>query len=335
VLFRSEQWRNPVLLACFAVLLTGIIFSLFRKKWSLPLLLLIPMLLIPAVNKVYGFCNFGRYMGFLLPIGLLLISIGIIEISGLVKNWKFARMACVMLLVCGLISYHFYQLSRVYAALSLRDSSAILMTMRRMLHGFDRKETAILIDGFSWHENQMRPFLISDGWYVERLIQTDLLNLRTRNVEKVHFELLPEQLKRLEALNRRNVLIIASPMILKSLLATGHLVSFEGCLSNQKPDRPNIYEVLLSGVYYVFRVTSLNKRPDESDSTLQPFLPIANWIPDDLSRGLRERNLGGPAKNPEFPHQQWHEFRDYLETQTSRIPQFPDINHRICMAERL
>jgi hypothetical protein len=274
-------------------------------------------------------------MGFLLPIALLLMSVALIELFGLIRKWKMARIVLLVAIVCSLMFYHFYQLSRVYAALSLRDSSAILMTMQRMLRGYDRQKTAILLDGFSWHENQMRPFLISDGWYVERLIQTDLLNLRTRNVEKVHFELLPDQLKRMEALNRQNIVVIASPMIIKSLLASGYLISFEGCLSNQKPDRPNIYEVLLSGVYYVFRANSAVKPANNVDATLQPFFTIADWIPDDLSRGLREKNLGGPARNPQFPHQHWHEFRDYLENQTSRIPQLPDVNHRICMPERL
>ena len=96
-----------------------------------------------------------------------------------------------------------------------------------------------------------------------------------------------------------------------------------------------MYEVLLSGVYYVFRASSAYNSPNNAEPTLHPFFSIADWIPDDLSRGLREKNLGGSAKNPNFPGQDWHQFRDYLESQTSRIPQLPDVNHRICMPERL
>jgi hypothetical protein len=276
-------------------------------------------------------------MGFLLPIALLLIALAGSKTVRFLQNRSPAlgkiSAVCAVVLACGLIGYHFYQLSRVYAALSLRDSSAIFLTMERMLQRYDKKETAILVDAFSWHENQMRPFLMSDGWYAERLVETDTLNLKTRSFTRVQFEQLPDQLKRLELAGKRNILILASPMVLKPLLAHGKLLSFEGCLSNREPKRANIYTVLLSDVYYVFSAGSPSFHADADQASLQPFFAIAPWIPDDLYRELLKG--AAPFKNPPFPPRNWHEFRNYVEQHTTRIPQISDVNHKICLPEHL
>ena len=336
---RIEHWKNPVFLLCALFLLIGLVTAIRKRKYELPILLLSPMLLIPAFNRIYGFCNFGRYEGFILPVALLLIAYAGNEIFIFAKDRGKAAKAIIGIVLSGgflfLLSYHAYQLQRIYSVLRVSDSSMIFLKTRQLLldRKYDKRRTAVLIDAFSWHENQMKPFLQSDGWTVDRLTETDTINVKTRNFLKAGFATLPAQVKKFAAHGNSNILVLASPMILKPLLSSGHCESYEGNLEAAELERPNnLYMLLIGHVYYLFRVTSGKPPIADLPKNLTVLLDAAPYIPDDLYRALPNRK-SGPLRNPDMPPQTLKALRVMLMKTANALPKFPIITSAICQPE--
>jgi hypothetical protein len=190
-----------------------------------------------------------------------------------------------------------------------------------------------LIDAFSWHENQMKPFLESDGWTVDRLTETDIINIKSLNFLKARFTTLPAQVHKFAAQGNSNILVLASPMILKPLLSSGYCESYEGNIEAAELERPNnIYMLLIGHLYYLFVVTA-NKPPViDLPPDLSVLHDAASYIPDDLYRALPNRK-SRPLRNPDIPPPLMRDLRVTLTQSAVALPKFPIIKSAICQPE--
>lgn len=279
-----SYWQNPIFVACAIALFVGVVLCIRRKKWELPLLLALPMLIIPIINKGYEFCKFGRYLGFLIPIVCLLAAYGAVELLAFMRSRKLLTAgiatAVWLILPISYFGYHYDQLRKTYVELQRQDQS--YFTFRQMLSllkGYDRQRTEILIDDTSWKGNEMSIFLESDGWNVAKL------DVKGNTITRKNEILLDASqiYNRFQQAPNSKVLAVVSPLSLKSLFTNIPIAACKGCLAS-KPPSGTIYHQLINNIYYLFELSSESVSYDTGEDPLLTILSEATpFLPDDFS----------------------------------------------------
>ncbi len=334
----SGYWQSPAFLLCAAALLAGLVLLIKRRKMELPALFMMPMLILPVINRGYDFCRFGRYLGFLLPMACVLSGYGAVRVFDFLKQ-RFPRfrilvIAVFLILPVSYVVRHLVELRRTYAVLQNTDTTKVFLQTQKMLDTYDRKRTTLLLDLYSYESSALKIFLESDGWKVEEMANTAIFSLRKGNVAPVKFRALESQVKRFKA--GGEVIAIVSPLALKSFLTQAGYLSLDGCLAQEVVKRRNIYRILLNNAYYVFRVTPRNTMGKEQEygEPLQSLVDIAQFIPADLYRGIPRKRRHGPLRNPDLPSSQLQRLAEGLNSFCTLVPQYPVVPWKICAQKR-
>lgn len=160
---------EPLFLICLFSVCAGVVLCLRARRFELPVLLLCPLLIIPAINSAYDFYSFGRYLGFLIPLAYLLMATAIIHglnvlAQRAVQPSPAVRAGVLALFVIG----HLTNLIAFYAELELTgDTTEIYQQSREALNQFDKKTTGVVIDPHAFKATPMFVYLEMDGFHVE------------------------------------------------------------------------------------------------------------------------------------------------------------------------
>ena len=331
----QRYWHSPAFLFCTVAMVAGLVLLAKRRKLQLPVLFLLPMLIIPMINHGYEFCAFGRYLGFLLPIACILSAFAAIWCLDSMKE-LFPRFSLLiiplwlLLPICYIVS-HSMELHRTYAVLRNTDTAKVLLEARKIIEGYDRSHTTIVVDLYAYDSKSLITFLESDGWSVEQMANTATFNLRKGHDAHVTFSSLNPQVARLK--RRGEVVAIVSPLTLKSFLAKAGYESLDGCLAQRKDILRSLYRILLNETYFVFRVVPRRQIMDVQswEEPLQSLIDLAEFFPDDLYRGIPSRKQTHALRNPQgISVHRLKALAESLNSFCTIAPQYPAAKWKIC-----
>lgn len=163
---------DPAFVFCSIGLISGIILCFHRRKLAFPLLVTAPMLIIPYINEAYDFFNFGRYLGFLIPLACAGTAFAVTELLNSLglhfPKWKPFVPALLVVLTCTYVATQIAQLALAYGTFEITgNSTAIYEQIRTSLTQFDKKQTVVLLDGSISKMTPIKIYLESDGWTVD------------------------------------------------------------------------------------------------------------------------------------------------------------------------
>jgi 4-amino-4-deoxy-L-arabinose transferase-like glycosyltransferase len=166
-----EYLYNPVFFLCTMALLAGLYLCIRRRKWALPLML-VPMFVIPFFNGAYDFYNFGRYLGFLIPMACIGAAMGfresMVALDRRFPNWKPAVLVLSFCLLAGYVGSQIAELAAAYGRFELTGNNAEMYEqVRESLEGFDRKNTIVAFDTLAVKATPIKVYLETDGWTVD------------------------------------------------------------------------------------------------------------------------------------------------------------------------
>ena len=305
------HWWNPAFTMGALALVCGIILCLKQRKWTLPILLASPMLIIPVINRSYEFCKFGRYLGFLIPIACLFAAYALMEFLHFLQSkkpsFRIWIAALWMIIPVGYFFNHFRELGRTYAVLEYQDPDMrVFSGARKSLAVYDKKETYVMIDHFVWDGLRLSTYLQTDGWDVHYLGRTEEELERDQDpTEADVWQGFQQQVQSMheDHPNLKPVVFI-SPLILGPFLREEEFGSLDDCLALGKP-HGNFFQVLNENIYFLFSLTPNSVQHAASgnmdlllsslqtinsvlpDSTVNKKIVARNWAPADRQMPTR------------------------------------------------
>jgi hypothetical protein len=248
------------------MLLFGIVICIFKNSWVLPSLFLIPFFIVPIFNKSYEFCQFGRYLGFLLMPAYLLMATAMIKIFDFLRFRTPAAAYIFLFSISALfITAEANQFHKVETEMRSRNMS--MLVFRKTVHQLpdELKQYPILVDRGTWKAVSLMAFLQSDGWDARELIGTSPHEIVQINEGKFKSTSLELEINRLKK-ESGSVTAIVSPNVLLALMRNDSVDSCVGCVS--VIDQGRFVRSLMSKTLYFF-VGASNEMKHQKDPLLK------------------------------------------------------------------
>ncbi len=227
------NWLSFVLLFAGILLVAGLIECLRKKQWQLPVLLILPLLTIPIFNKAYELCQFGRYLGFLIIPGYLVMAEALVRWFDLIRQKTLYISYSIILFPVILVATHLNQLHKLSIELEFKHSSVIVFReAAAALKEQIPKNTPLLVDRTAMHASGLMLFLQSDGWEVESLNSSFWKTKKENLSESEARSLIQHQITKAE-MKTGTALLISSPNFLKVVFEEKPLAKCVSCLSVQ------------------------------------------------------------------------------------------------------
>lgn len=262
-----DYFFNPVFLLCAIALLAGLFLCIRRRKWTLPVLF-IPLFVIPVFNGAYDFYEFGRYLGFLIPMACLGAAFGfrelMVSLDRRFSSWKSGFLVLTFCLLAGYVGSQVAELADAYGRFELTgNNSEMYEQVREALKGFDRRNTIVAFDMLAVKATPIKVYLETDGWTVEGYPGPAR---RTRKLGPQ--ELLQMWKPRLETLRESTATVVAvmSPRLLGPFLRTGQFGDYHGCVIDLTTIHPRILSCYKGGPA-IFRSTYASYTSDDDDDS--------------------------------------------------------------------
>ncbi|HSE39584.1 MAG TPA: hypothetical protein VLH08_02360, partial [Acidobacteriota bacterium] len=259
------NWLSLALMIAGLLLLSGLVICLYRKSWVLPSLFLLPFLIVPIFNKSYEFCQFGRYLGFLLIPAYLLIGTAMISIFDFLRARNHLIALSFLITISALlIIAEADQLHKLSTELRSHNPSMIVFkaTVKRL--PTDVKQYPILIDHGTWKAMSLVAFLQTDGWLVSTPHLPKALQVEMRRLEK----------------EKGSVTAIVSPNLLLNLMRSKSIDSCVGCIA--LVDEGRFIRSLLGKTLYLFVTAEKDVQPGQD-----PLLKVMRVLVTESNSRIR------------------------------------------------